>query len=115
MALSDMIELYQELQNLLKEKNKLLNKQTDKKILKHNNNILKRGFKTEKKIFFYLCYSNTKNILSNEIIEILINSLELKKNNLQELNNEFEKNKMKYEELLQKKKNSKSNVLIQEL
>jgi len=113
LALSDLIELFKQYQLQLKKEKK------EKKERKENYNqlniLIKKGFKTEKKLYYYLCYANTEEILSNDLLNILVQSLELKNEEFKAIKNDISENKIKYNKI--KEKNAKTNkkILIEEL
>ena len=105
LVLSDLIKIFTIYQEYIKEEKK--------EHYNHLNSFLKKGFKTEKKIYYYLCYVNTEEILTDDLIDILIHSLELKNEELKKIKNDISENKSKYEKI--KIKNNSKKVLIEEL
>lgn len=111
--LSDLLELFITYQIVLKKE------RTNKENLKINNQnlkkLIKKSFKTEKKVYYYACYSMNENLLNDNILEILIQSLSLKKNNLMKIQEDINENKPKYEKLRNEKRLNNKKILIQEL
>ncbi|ORX81749.1 hypothetical protein BCR32DRAFT_293122 [Anaeromyces robustus] len=115
LVLSDMVELFKNYQTMMKEEKK------KKKLKKDNNDYInitiKKSFKTEKKLYYYLCYVNSEEILTNDLLSILTQNLELKNNELNVIKKDISKNKEKYDKIKEKNIINKNNkrVLIEEL
>ncbi|ORX54198.1 hypothetical protein BCR36DRAFT_348200 [Piromyces finnis] len=113
LAFSDLIELYKQYQLQVKEEKK--RKKESKEKYNHLNTLIKKGFRTEKKLYYYLCYSNTEEILSDDLIKILVQSLELKNEEMKAIKMDISENKKKYDRIKEKNTINKRKKLIEEL
>ncbi|OUM64673.1 hypothetical protein PIROE2DRAFT_8512 [Piromyces sp. E2] len=113
LALSDLIELFKQYQLQLKEEKK--KKKEKKENYNQLNILIKKSFRTEKKLYYYLCYSNTEEILSDDLLNILVQSLELKNEEMKIIKNDISENKIKYNKIKEKNKLKNKKILIEEL